>query len=74
MLMYLLSKMLTVLQGNKGAVTVRMDVYGVSVCLVNSHLAAHDGHLDERVASYNTIVDSQKFKLNTQTTSIFFHE
>lgn len=61
-------------QGNKGAVTIRMDVYGISLCLVNSHLAAHDGHLQERVASYNNIVDTQKFKHNPETTSIYFHE
>ncbi|XP_054257760.1 inositol polyphosphate 5-phosphatase K-like isoform X2 [Macrosteles quadrilineatus] len=60
--------------GNKGAVTFRMDLYGASVCLVNAHLAAHDGHLSERIASYNTIVENQKFKLNEETTKIFFHD
>lgn len=66
--------MLDIFQGNKGGVTFRMDLYGASVCLINSHLAAHDGHCAERVTNYNTILQNQKFKLNPETTSIFFHE
>uniref|UniRef100_A0A1B6KS74 Inositol polyphosphate-related phosphatase domain-containing protein n=1 Tax=Graphocephala atropunctata TaxID=36148 RepID=A0A1B6KS74_9HEMI len=60
--------------GNKGAATYRMDLYGVSVCLVNCHLAAHDGKLEERINNYNTILASQRFKLNPETSSVFFHD
>lgn len=60
--------------GNKGAVSFRMDLYGASICLINTHLAAHDGHCTERVTSYNTILNDQTFKLNKETTSIFFHD
>lgn len=28
--------------GNKGAVSIRLNLYGRSVCFVNAHLAAHD--------------------------------
>jgi inositol-1,4,5-trisphosphate 5-phosphatase len=30
------------MQGLKGAVSIRMTLYGVSLCFVNSHLSAHD--------------------------------
>ena len=28
-------------QGNKGGVSVRMDIAGINICIVNCHLAAH---------------------------------
>ena len=36
-------------QGNKGGVSVRMDVCGVNVCFVNCHLAAHQQKIAERI-------------------------
>lgn len=61
------------LQGNKGAVSIRFNLYGVSVCLVNSHLAAHDHMLDERIKDFEKIVDEHKFHIR-QTQDIFQHE
>lgn len=61
------------LQGNKGAVSIRYKFYGVSVCVVNSHLAAHDHQLDERIKDFEKIVDEHKFHLKT-TPTIFKHE
>lgn len=60
-------------QGNKGAVSIRFKLYGVSVCLVNSHLAAHDHMLDERIKDFEKIVDEHKFHIK-QTPEIFKHE
>ncbi|ESO97270.1 hypothetical protein LOTGIDRAFT_83370, partial [Lottia gigantea] len=48
--------------GNKGGVSVRMDIYGVNVIIVNSHLAAHMENVQERIEDYDSILDDQKFK------------
>lgn len=61
------------LKGNKGAVSIRFKLYGVSVCVVNSHLAAHDHQLDERIKDFEKIVDEQKFHIKA-TPTIFKHE
>jgi len=36
-------------QGSKGAVSIRMDVYGVSMCFVNVHFRAHRENYNGRV-------------------------
>jgi len=59
--------------GFKGAVSVRFDLYGVSYCFVNTHLSAHDHMLDARVAEYNTIVETHKFK-HRDTNNILYHD
>jgi len=59
--------------GNKGAVSVRFNAYGNSVCVVNAHLAAHDNKLDERVEDYNQIVKDHKFHVK-HTKDIFSHD
>ncbi|KAB0792704.1 hypothetical protein PPYR_14663 [Photinus pyralis] len=59
--------------GNKGAVSVRLGAYGCSLCFVNSHLAAHDEGLDDRVEDYNAIIKDQEFHV-PEHTEIFFHD
>lgn len=59
--------------GNKGGVTLRLQIYGCSICFVNSHLAAHDHLLKERISDYNTILNSQEFSF-CETTTILFHD
>ncbi|KAB7505470.1 Phosphatidylinositol 4,5-bisphosphate 5-phosphatase A [Armadillidium nasatum] len=59
--------------GNKGAVSVRFSLYGCSICIVNSHLAAHDSGFNERCANYNTIIDETVFPV-TPTSHILFHD
>ncbi|KAF5279959.1 hypothetical protein FQA39_LY18180, partial [Lamprigera yunnana] len=59
--------------GNKGAVSVRMSVYGCSVCFVNSHLTAHDEGLSDRIEDYNAIIKDQEFHV-AEHTQIFFHD
>ncbi|XP_058836310.1 phosphatidylinositol 4,5-bisphosphate 5-phosphatase A isoform X3 [Topomyia yanbarensis] len=59
--------------GNKGAVSIRLNVYGCSICLVNAHLAAHDHMLEERINDYEKIVQEHKFHVKTKE-SIFDHD
>ena len=61
------------MQGLKGAVAVRMKLYGISMCFVNSHLSAHDHNYESRVTEYNKIVQSLTFKTR-ETPNIFYHE
>ncbi|CAH1230646.1 INPP5B [Branchiostoma lanceolatum] len=47
--------------GNKGAVTVRMDLYGTSVCITNTHLAAHLEQNHIRIQEFHAIMEAQRF-------------
>ncbi|XP_046992841.1 phosphatidylinositol 4,5-bisphosphate 5-phosphatase A-like [Schistocerca americana] len=59
--------------GNKGAVSIRLNIYGCSLCIVNCHLTPHDPYLQERVADYNTIIRKQVFK-KRETSHILYHD
>ncbi|XP_071443630.1 inositol polyphosphate 5-phosphatase K-like [Hetaerina americana] len=59
--------------GNKGAVSIRLSVSGVSLCLINCHLTPHDHLLADRISDYNNILDEQVFS-NQETANIFFHD
>ncbi|XP_063700032.1 phosphatidylinositol 4,5-bisphosphate 5-phosphatase A isoform X2 [Culicoides brevitarsis] len=59
--------------GNKGAVSIRFNAYGSTVCVVNAHLAAHDNKLDERIEDYNSIVKDMKFNVGISR-DIFSHD
>lgn len=61
------------LWGNKGAVSIRLGIYGCTICFVNAHLSAHDHQLDDRIEDYNTIVKDQEFHVSGNNT-IFFHD
>lgn len=61
------------LWGNKGGVSIRLNINGCSICIVNSHLAAHDEYIQQRITDYNTILDSQKFD-DPLTPTILSHE
>ncbi|XP_068145284.1 phosphatidylinositol 4,5-bisphosphate 5-phosphatase A isoform X1 [Drosophila tropicalis] len=50
------------LWGNKGAVSIRLSLYGTGAVFVCSHLAAHDDKLKERIEDYHQIVDNHKYK------------
>ena len=63
-----------IVQGNKGGVCVRWALRGVSLCVVNSHLAPHEGAIAERVANYNAIIDRTVFPGSSPTTAVLFHE
>ena len=62
-----------IFQGNKGAVSVRLSIYGCSICFVNAHLSAHDQMLDNRIEDYNSIIKDQKFHVSEHT-AILYHE
>jgi len=59
--------------GLKGAVSVRMKIYGVSICFVNSHLSAHDHMLPVRIKDYNTIIETHNFS-EKDTPKILYHD
>lgn len=59
--------------GNKGAVAIRMNCYGCSICLVNSHLAAHDEMLEERINDYQRIKDATHFSVKVSK-NIYEHD
>ncbi|CRK90833.1 CLUMA_CG004523, isoform A [Clunio marinus] len=59
--------------GNKGGVVIRMTLYGCSVCIVNSHLAAHDEMVDERISDYLRIKEATTFSVK-QTPNIYDHD
>ncbi|XP_060605261.1 inositol polyphosphate 5-phosphatase K-like isoform X2 [Ruditapes philippinarum] len=48
--------------GNKGGVSIRFDVGGVNVIIVNTHLAAHLEEMAERIEDYNVVLSTQKFR------------
>lgn len=59
--------------GNKGAVSLRMSLYGAGVSFVVAHLAAHDAKLQERINDYNSIVDRHHYK-SRKYRRIFDHD
>ncbi|XP_065570794.1 phosphatidylinositol 4,5-bisphosphate 5-phosphatase A-like isoform X2 [Artemia franciscana] len=61
------------LWGNKGSVSVRLSISGVSAVFITSHLAALDGFYEDRINDYHLTVNSQKFKYS-KTSTIFQHD
>lgn len=59
--------------GNKGCVSVRFQVYGIKVAVVNCHLAAHVEYNQDRIDSYNTILGSHLYS-NEETEMILYHD
>ncbi|KAI4470614.1 inositol 5-phosphatase [Holotrichia oblita] len=59
--------------GNKGAVSIRLSIYGCSICFVNSHLSAHDHMLKARIDDYDSILKDQHFHVDAHS-EIFFHD
>ncbi|XP_032596961.1 phosphatidylinositol 4,5-bisphosphate 5-phosphatase A isoform X2 [Drosophila grimshawi] len=52
------------LWGNKGAVSIRLSLYGTGAVFVCAHLAAHDDKLKERIEDYHQIVDNHKYHVD----------
>mmetsp|Transcript_18429 Transcript_18429/g.33029 ORF Transcript_18429/g.33029 Transcript_18429/m.33029 type:complete len:635 (-) Transcript_18429:167-2071(-) len=51
--------------GNKGAVVVRFQLYNVSMCIVNSHLAAHKENTLGRNGDFQKIMEKARFSTRT---------
>lgn len=62
------------LLGNKGGVSLRFTLNGNSFCTTNSHLAAHQENLQQRIQDYKSILDGTKFLLDSNTSSILTHD
>ncbi|CAD7080441.1 unnamed protein product [Hermetia illucens] len=59
--------------GNKGAISIRLSLYGTAVSIVNAHLAAHDHMLDERIVDFNQILDNHHYHVKMYR-EIFDHD
>lgn len=62
------------LLGNKGGVSLRFDLNGNSFSVTNSHLAAHQENLQQRIDDYNSILDNTKYLMNPNTSSMLTHD
>ncbi|XP_014262113.1 inositol polyphosphate 5-phosphatase OCRL-1 isoform X2 [Cimex lectularius] len=60
--------------GNKGGVSVRMEIYNTSMCFVNSHLAAHVEEYERRNQDYNEICSRTSFTAFTPPKAIKDHD
>lgn len=59
--------------GNKGAVSIRFNLYGCGLTFVAAHLAAHDHELAERIVDYNQILDNHHYHVKRYK-HIFDHD
>ncbi|XP_030650238.1 inositol polyphosphate 5-phosphatase K [Chanos chanos] len=48
--------------GNKGGVSVRMTVFGHSICFLNCHLPAHMENSEQRMEDFESILQQQQFE------------
>lgn len=59
--------------GNKGAVSIRLNLHGVGLSFVAAHLPAHDQHNDKRINDYKVIVEKHTYK-DSKYKTIFDHD
>lgn len=62
------------LLGNKGGVSLRFTLNGNSFCATNSHLAAHQENLQQRIQDYKSILEGTKFLIDANTSSPITHD
>jgi len=64
------------LQGNKGGVGIRFNLHNTTICVVNSHLAAHAEMTQKRNEDYTDICLRMRFPASDSQNyvSIFQHE
>uniref|UniRef100_E2J7A3 Salivary inositol polyphosphate 5-phosphatase n=1 Tax=Triatoma matogrossensis TaxID=162370 RepID=E2J7A3_9HEMI len=58
--------------GNKGGVIIKFHLNNQWYCIVNSHLPAHDGKLQDRIRDYQLINEKRKGFCNKQSDYIFW--
>ncbi|XP_052545124.1 inositol polyphosphate 5-phosphatase K isoform X1 [Tympanuchus pallidicinctus] len=54
--------------GNKGGVTIRMSLYGRTVCFINCHLPAHMENTEQRLDDFEKILEMQFEEENIPST------
>jgi phosphatidylinositol-bisphosphatase len=52
--------------GNKGGVSIRMQFYDSTICIVNSHLAAHRENVKGRNSDFSNILQKLNFKIGPE--------
>ncbi|XP_031549420.1 inositol polyphosphate 5-phosphatase OCRL-like isoform X2 [Actinia tenebrosa] len=62
------------MMGNKGGVSIRMELHNTSLCFVNSHLAAHQDEYERRNQDYRDIVSKLCFNRMGNVLSIVDHD
>lgn len=62
------------LLGNKGGVSLRFTFNGNSFCATNSHLAAHQEYLQQRVQDYHSILNGTRFLIDANKSSVLDHD
>ncbi|OAD62806.1 Inositol polyphosphate 5-phosphatase K, partial [Eufriesea mexicana] len=53
--------------------SIRLNMYGINMCIINTHLTPHDHLLADRIMEYNTILTNHNFS-NSDTSTILFHD
>ncbi|OXB70909.1 UNVERIFIED_CONTAM: hypothetical protein H355_008215 [Colinus virginianus] len=56
------------IKGNKGGVTVRMSLYGHTICFINCHLPAHMENTEQRLDDFEKILEMQFEEENIPST------
>lgn len=62
------------LLANKGGVSLRFSLNGNSFSVTNSHLAAHQENLQQRINDFNSILDGTKYLIDANTSSVLTHD
>ncbi len=57
------------IMGNKGGVSIRMNLYDTSICFVCSHLSAHQDKVDSRNKDFKNIMEQTIFRADPQRSS-----
>ena len=60
--------------GNKGAITIRLQLYDSTLCFINAHLAAHSNHTLIRNKQIRKIMNEISFKVNEHQTKVEEHD
>lgn len=60
--------------GSKGCVSLRFQIYGVSFCILNCHLAAHPEFNQARIDSYNKIMGEHLYSKESEMEMILYHD
>jgi len=57
------------MMGNKGGVSIRLQFYDSTICIVNSHLAAHRENVAGRNADFRNVFQKTQFRIGSDAVS-----